>query len=580
MAQLLRSERAEIVVEPGSLNIANWSQDEYLELWEQFIERHVRLIIFMPGWEYSIGCAIEYARAATHNIRAESISGATITVDDAIALLQTAEADLREDNASGALSDLADRLNNVAARLTDMTRPPASVSDKLRKDASLDHLAKLGMNVAQFVSFAPENGEPAQQYSRIVGHAPNDHFASAREGVAELLARSTDRSVNIRSYEPFNAQSREFLYGLTSVDEAMAGLNRLTAEGLHTIVNETVDVADGGVSGVLMGNVLEFAPDDTPRCVEKPGTAALPRGWGRDVLSTVYRFPVELDVPLASRLEFSLHPRPRGWLQTNILTWELSDLAPITAKPAITWPNRFSRLVGDKVYGLLIAHHVGLPVPYTTVINRRIASFSFGRRTGSGESWIRTAPIEEEPGRFTTWRGWLDPFDLLRSEDPDGNLIASVIAQDGVRPEYSGAVVVDARGELIIEGKLGSGKSLMTGTAFPEEIPTEVVESVRRTYERADAVLGPVRFEWVYDGMQCWVVQLHCGATNTDAYWLVPGEAERWKYFDVAESLSALRHQLATLDAHSGLIIRGRIGLTSHMAELIRKAGRPARIEA
>jgi hypothetical protein len=297
-------------------------------------------------------------------------------------------------------------------------------------------------------------------------------------------------------------------------------------------------------------------------------------------LSTVYRFPVELDVPLASRLEFSLHPRPRGWRQTNILTWEFSEQTPISAKPPIAWPNRFSRLVGDKVYGLLIAHHVGLPVPYTTVINRRVAPFSFGRRTESGENWIRTAPIEQEPGRFTTWRGWLDPFDLVQSEDPDGNLITSVIAQEGVRPEYSGALIVGAAGELIIEGKRGSGESLMIGTALPEKIPSEVRESVRHTYERADAVLGPVRFEWVYDGVRCWIVQLHCGATNTDSYWLVPGEAEQWNYFDVAEGLSALRKRLTTLDARSGLILRGRIGLTSHMAELVRKAGPPARIES
>jgi hypothetical protein len=313
--------------------------------------------------------------------------------------VRAAETDLREDNARGALSELADGLHEVAERLTDMSRPPAVLSERLRKDASLDHLANIGMNVAQFVSFAPQNRKPTQQYSRIVGRTPNDHFTNAREAIVELLARSADRSVNVRSYEPFNAQSREFLYGISSVDEAIAGLNRLTAGGLHTIVNETVDVKDGGVSGVLMGNVLEFAPDDTPRCVEKSGTAALPRGWGRELLSTVYRFPVELDVPLASRLEFSLHPRPRGWRQTNILTWEFSGQIPIVAKPPIAWPNRFSRLLGDKVYGLLIAHHVGLPVPYTTVINRRVASFSFGRRTESGESWIRTAPIEQEPGR-------------------------------------------------------------------------------------------------------------------------------------------------------------------------------------
>ena len=98
MAQRLRAERVEIIVEPGSLNVANWSQAEYLELWEQFIDRHARLIISMPNWEYSIGCATEYFRAAMHNIRTKSVSGAAITVDEAIALLRAAETDLQGDN--------------------------------------------------------------------------------------------------------------------------------------------------------------------------------------------------------------------------------------------------------------------------------------------------------------------------------------------------------------------------------------------------------------------------------------------------------------------------------------------------
>jgi hypothetical protein len=33
-----------------------------------------------------------------------------------------------------------------------------------------------------------------------------------------------------------------------------------------------VDIEDGGVSGVAYGDMLEFAPGDTPRYVEKPGT--------------------------------------------------------------------------------------------------------------------------------------------------------------------------------------------------------------------------------------------------------------------------------------------------------------------
>jgi len=248
------------------------------------------------------------------------------------------------------------------------------------------------------------------------------------------------------------------------------------------------------------------------------------------------------------------------------LLQNLQFLGPIDS--VVSWVIRFM-VCSSRI--ILVCQ---FPIPQFS-----IAPFSFGRRTESGESWIRSAPFEQEPGRFTTLRGWLDPFRLLQSEDPDGKFIASVIAQEGVRPEYSGALIVGATGELIVEGKRGTGESLMIGTAPAEKLPIEVKESVTRAYQRANAVLGPVRFEWVYDKVRCWIVQLHCGATNTDAYRLVPGNADRWGQFDVAEGLSALRRRLATLDPGSGLILRGRIGLTSHMAELIRNARVPARIE-
>src|SRR4051812_22795482 len=39
-AKKLRAERLEVIVEPASLNVAEWSQSDYLQLWEEFIERH------------------------------------------------------------------------------------------------------------------------------------------------------------------------------------------------------------------------------------------------------------------------------------------------------------------------------------------------------------------------------------------------------------------------------------------------------------------------------------------------------------------------------------------------------------
>ncbi|HMG47895.1 MAG TPA: hypothetical protein VK614_10595 [Allosphingosinicella sp.] len=580
-AKKLRAVRNDIIVEPASLKVEEWSQADYLILWEQFIERHVRLILFMPDWEHSFGCATEFARAVEHDVRAETVSGSLITPEDGIALIGTACEELRRHDADGKLLGLAEELDSVIRRLERAVVPRATIGrGELRKDISLDHLADRGFNVAQFVSFSPLADAPKQEYSRLAGEVRNYRFHTPAEAIEAVVARSVDGTINVRSFEPSNARSREFIYGIADPQLALGHVERLTKEGLHTIVNETVDIHDGGVSGVLMGNVLEFAPDATPRCVEEPGTASLPRGWGRELLSTVYRFPIELAVPLGSRLEFSLHPKPRGWKQTNILVWEFEEHPHVEAHPELTWPNIFSRMLGDKVFGLLVAHHIGLPVPMTTVINRRVGPFSFGRTTDSGETWIRTAPVEQVPGKFTTLRGWTDPYEILHREDPGHEAIASVLSQDGVKPVYSGALIVGSRRRVILEGKRGEGESLMQGRALPERIPARIAADIRALFAHAAAALGPVRLEWVHDGSRAWVVQLHRGATETSKTQITAGEADQWIPFAPARGLEALRDQLAHLPSGAGLILKGRVGLTSHIADVIRKANVPARMEA
>jgi hypothetical protein len=567
----LRRHRHLTVVEPASLNVRDWSQDDYLDLWKRFIAKHVRRIIFVVDWQFSIGCATEFEKALEHGIATESISGAIITREDGLALLSSARDELLSDTADGKLSELADEINSVIGRLTEDVGY-TSVTNELRKDASLDFLAQQGFNVAQFVSFSPKDGAPTQEFSRIVGYSANERFPNVRAAIETLLRASPDGTVNIRSYEPFNPQSRDFRYGLRSADEAHAEVLRLTKAGLYTIVNETIDVNDGGVSGVLMGDVLEFAPDATPRCVETAGTASLPRGWGRELLATVYGLPLDLAVPQDSRLEFSIHPRPRGWKETNVIVWEYAPQATVDTSPQLAWPNNFSRLIGDKAFGLLVAYHIGLPVPRTSVINRRVAPFEFGLPTGWPEKWIRTAPIEQVPGKFTTKRGWIDPFKLLRGEDPNDADIASVIAQDGVRPEYSGALIVGRGGKPIIEGRRGDGEAFMLGAAEPESLPENVVEEVTGLFELASGALGPVRLEWVFDGKRAWVVQLHRGATETDETHLTKTPASKWIEFDASKGLETLRELISGLAPDTGIEILGRVGLTSHIADVIRKA--------
>ena len=446
----------------------------------------------------------------------------------------------------------------------------------LYKDTVLDQLSEKA-NVAQFVSFGPSL---KQRHARVSGYPANYCFESLEIAIQNLLQAAPDGSVNVRSFTPENPKNREFHYGLCTVDEALAALRCLAASGLYTIVNETIDVHDGGVSGVVVGDIVEFAPNDTPRCVEKPGTVSLPRDIGIRLLETVYRFHPQLDYDTSVRIEFSLHPLRRGFRHEHTIVWEREEVGHVELKADIQWPNLFSQFIGDKAFGLLIADLLALPVPTTTVISRSLPPFTFGRSTGTEETWIRTCPVVQVPGRFTTQRGWCDPFRLLMEEDPEGKNIASILAQEGVEPAYSGALLATADGALTIEGVRGRGDEFMVGRVSPEQLPDTVQETVRQLYSRAAARLGPVRMEWVHEAHQVWVVQLHRGATQTVGRTIYPGHVHTYHRFEVNKGLEALRELIATVQGtQDGIILVGDIGVTSHLGDVLRKASIPSLIE-
>jgi hypothetical protein len=346
--------------------------------------------------------------------------------------------------------------------------------------------------------------------------------------------------------------------------------------GLHTIANETVDVHDGGVSGVAMGGMVEFAPGDTPRAVERPGTVALGHDAALALLGTVYGFTPDLAGHPGQRVEFSVHPVVAGVRQTHTILWELEPAAPVALARRLSWPNRFSRLLGDKAFGLVVADLLGLPVPATTVVGRRVAPFRFGRPTGGGEPWLRTCPAEPVPGRFPTQRGWRDPFALL-AEDPGGTEVVAVLAQEGVRAQWSGAAVPALDGGLLVEGVAGFGDEFMLARVAPARLPERVVDDVRRVGARA-AALGPVRFEWAHDGGQAWVLQLQLATVAASATTIHPGTASRWHRFDPSLGLERLRELIASVGQGEGIEVAGDIGVTSHAGDLLRRAAVPSRL--
>jgi hypothetical protein len=120
----------------------------------------------------------------------------------------------------------------------------------------------------------------------------------------------------------------------------------------------------------------------------------------------------------------------------------------------------------------------------------------------------------------------------------------------------------------------------MLGERGPEPLPNPVTADLHAAYRLAHAALGPVRFEWVHDGREAWIVQLHRGASATEGRVIFPGDSERWHRFHVADGIGALRELIAGITGSGeGVVLVGRIGVTSHFGDLLRRARIPSRLE-
>jgi hypothetical protein len=217
-------------------------------------------------------------------------------------------------------------------------------------------------------------------------------------------------------------------------------------------------------------------------------------------------------------------------------------------------------------------------VPETTVLSRKLAPFKFGEATSSDVKWIRTAPSVPVPGHFSTIRGWTDPFKLLTSEDPTGELIASVLIQSEIAAQFSGALLTSMTGDPIIEGVAGIGDTFMLGQARPHELPPDVEGRVQDMYDHLWHDLGSIRVEWVDDGQAAWIIQLQQEPATSLGTIIVPGTTSREVEFGADNGLGKLRNLLETIEPDTGVVVIGNIGMTSHMADILRRAKIPSRL--
>jgi hypothetical protein len=487
---------------------------------------------------------------------------------------------------------------------------------RLLKDQVLAEIVQRGGNVAQAITYGPDG---KQRFHWIRGVDPDFVFKSIEQGVKAILATGA-RFVNIRTYTPDAPDGNPFFFGrkgfVDTPKRVAAKVRQMMKEGYYVIINEQIDIMDGGFSGVVFGDVAEFASGHTPRCVddERVACAVLPRSMLPRLVDTVYGKPFSIPYPPEYRVVFSVHPGPVGYFRQCQVIWqaEAMDAGVLPSACSPRWPNQFSKDMGDKAYGLLMALFLGLNVPRTRVESRILPRFSFGHWTGSKEvKWIRTCPRVQEPGLFTTRHGQIDTFHLVQQEDPvcvdvacialreknasERNVdvavcprpqhrrLAGIIVQDAVDPLYSGAVITDASGEPIIEGIPGKGDPFMVGERAQESLPVHVRAAVRGVWECASASLGPVRFEWVCDrDYNIVVVQFHRGETSTFGDVLVQWEKEpiRWEVYRTEWGLEQFRPLCERAEAEGfGIVLQTNLGVTNHFVDNLRRHGIASRLE-
>ena len=95
-ASQVRAATSSIVIEPASLTVRSWSQDDYLKLWTELIERHVGEVRLMDDWAYSNGCAHEFERAVRHDVPTLNLEGKRLTRSEGIEQLDKACARLEK----------------------------------------------------------------------------------------------------------------------------------------------------------------------------------------------------------------------------------------------------------------------------------------------------------------------------------------------------------------------------------------------------------------------------------------------------------------------------------------------------
>lgn len=414
------------------------------------------------------------------------------------------------------------------------------------------------------------------------------------DDIIELLTHSKEGSVNIRTWRKDREKGSEFIYGLTSVDEIVSKLNKLRSEGYEILLNETIDKDDGGISGVMLGNIVEFAPFSTPRNVENGNVCRLPIDIAIRILAYTYNLSVTTFNKLMNlskiskeghRIEFSVHPK-----HPQYTVWEIDTLEGRQSPKFINVPQDcdFSKMIGNKTFGLLLMSAMNINVPNSEVINMYLdEKFKFGlyENKQSDYKWLRPAPKIKEPGKYDSIRSKkLDIPKRIREWDKE---ISSYIIQDDVNSEYSGSAIMRENWRVIVEGVEGTGEDFMVGKKEVESLPKSIIDKVIRTllelrldFEKNGIINTTFSIEWGIVDRTVIIFQFNFIEDDSNEDWIVEPKNGDTTYIDynVERGLEEFRDLTSKIKEGQGINLIGNIGITSHFGDLLRKYRIPSRI--
>ncbi len=110
------SYRGRLVIDPtGLADIAGWDQSDYHQYWMEVISSYVGTVVFADGWQYSEGCAVEFAKGAESGLELLDDGLWTIDTADGLSMVESARSRYAQaGHRSAVLAEVATRLRGCA----------------------------------------------------------------------------------------------------------------------------------------------------------------------------------------------------------------------------------------------------------------------------------------------------------------------------------------------------------------------------------------------------------------------------------------------------------------------------------